>query len=452
MAERSDTRTTLLRKNIFASFLVKGWAGLVQLLLVPVTLLCLGDYQNGIWMTIASFLVWVESFDIGLGNGLRNKLAAHVACGDWTKARECVSSTFLMLMAVILPVALLLIILIQYGDIYAWMNVSPVLVPDLRDVMTMTTLLVSGIFILKLVGNIYQGLQLPAVNNALVVAGQTLALVLIYGLGRIEGLSDRLWWVAVAYTSASLAVYAVALPITFRRYPALRPSLKCFRWSTVKELFQIGLKFFVIQVAGIILFASSNFLISRLLTPAMVTPYQVAYRYFSLAMMLFSIVAVPYWSATTDAYARGDVEWIRRSMRKMHLVLLGIAVLLVVMTLVAIPIYRLWVGSEVVVPMSLSWSMAAYMMIVIFSLSYSYFLNGLNALNLQLLFTVGAALVYIPLAWHLGKTYGVLGIVLALCLVNLPGAVVNMIQYHRIINGRARGLWNPSPLKSNRES
>ena len=442
----------LLQKNILASFLVKGWAGLVQLLLVPVTLLCLGDYQNGIWMTIASFLVWVESFDIGLGNGLRNQLAAHVACDDWEKARECVSSTFLMLVAVILPVALLLIALIQYGDLYAWMNVSPVLVSDLREVMMMTTLLVSGIFILKLVGNIYQGLQLPAVNNALVVAGQTLALVLIYGLSRIEGLSDRLWWVAVAYTSASLVIYAVAFPITFRRYPALRPSWKSFRWATVKELFQIGVKFFVIQIAGIVLFASSNFLISRLLSPSEVTPYQVAYRYFSLAMMLFSIVAVPYWSATTDAYARGDVAWIRRSMRKMHLVLLGIAVLLVVMTLVAIPVYRIWVGGEVVVPMSLSWSMAAYMMIVIFSLSYSYFLNGLNALNLQLLFTVGAALVYIPLAWHLGKTHGTLGIVLALCLVNLPGAVVNRIQYRKIINGQAKGIWKPSPLKSNRES
>ena len=71
------------------------------------------------------------------------------------------------------------------------------------------------------------------------------------------------------------------------------------------------------------------------------------------------------------------------------LMLFGIAALLVLMTLVAIPVYRIWVGSEVVVPMSLSWSMAAYMMIVIFSLSYSYFLNGLNALNLQLLFTVG---------------------------------------------------------------
>ena len=66
MEERSDRRTTLLRKNILASFLVKGWAGLVQLLLVPATLLCLGEYKNGIWMTIASFLVWVESFDIGL--------------------------------------------------------------------------------------------------------------------------------------------------------------------------------------------------------------------------------------------------------------------------------------------------------------------------------------------------------------------------------------------------
>ena len=449
MEERSDRRTTLLRKNILASFLVKGWAGLVQLLLVPATLLCLGEYKNGIWMTIASFLVWVESFDIGLGNGLRNKLAAHLACGDWAKARECVSSTFLMLVMVIIPVALLLIAVVRYGDLYAWMNVSPALVPDLREVMVMTTLLVSGIFILKLVGNIYQALQLPAVNNALVVAGQTLALVLVFALSQMDSLTDRLWWVALAYTSASLVVYAVAFPITFHRYPALRPSWKEFRWTTVKELFQIGLKFFVIQVAGIVLFASSNFLISRLLTPAQVTPYQVAYRYFSLAMMLFSIVAVPYWSATTDAYARGDVEWIRRSMHKMHLVLLGVAVLLGTMALVANPVYRLWVGAEVEVPMQLSLSMAVYMMIVVFSLSYSYFLNGLNALNLQLLFTVGAALVYIPLAWHLGKVYGTQGVVMALCLVNLPGAVVNMIQYRRIINGRARGLWKPSPIKSN---
>ena len=136
-------------------------------------------------------------------------------------------------------------------------------------------------------------------------------------------------------------------------------------------------------------------------------------------------------------------------MHKMHFVLIGVAVLLGTMALVANPVYRLWVGAEVEVPMQLSLSMAVYMMIVVFSLSYSYFLNGLNALNLQLLFTVGAALVYIPLAWHLGKVYGTQGVVMALCLVNLPGAVVNMIQYRRIINGRARGLWKPSPIKSN---
>jgi O-antigen/teichoic acid export membrane protein len=88
MAERSKSRTTLLRKNILASFVVKGWSGLVQLMLVPATLLCLGAYENGLWMTIYSFLFWIESLDIGLGNGLRNKLAAYLAHDEQAKARQ----------------------------------------------------------------------------------------------------------------------------------------------------------------------------------------------------------------------------------------------------------------------------------------------------------------------------------------------------------------------------
>ena len=61
-----DVRTSLINKNIFFSFLIKGWSGLVQLLIVPVTIFCLGNYENGIWMTISSILLWIDSLDIGL--------------------------------------------------------------------------------------------------------------------------------------------------------------------------------------------------------------------------------------------------------------------------------------------------------------------------------------------------------------------------------------------------
>lgn len=90
----SELRTSRLKKNILFSFLIKGWAGIIQLLLVPITLFCLGNYENGIWMTISSILIWIDSLDIGLGNGLRNTLSAQIANNEIEKARESVSSTF----------------------------------------------------------------------------------------------------------------------------------------------------------------------------------------------------------------------------------------------------------------------------------------------------------------------------------------------------------------------
>ena len=101
---KSSQRTSLLRKNILVSFLIKGWSAVVVFLMVPVTLHCLGDYKNGVWLTISSLLLWIDNMDIGLGNGLRNKLAAHLAHEETREARSLVSSTFAMLTCIIIPV------------------------------------------------------------------------------------------------------------------------------------------------------------------------------------------------------------------------------------------------------------------------------------------------------------------------------------------------------------
>ena len=92
----SDGRSSLIVKNILASFFIKGWSVLVQLMLVPTTLACLGVYENGVWLTISSVLIWIDNMDIGLGNGLRNKLAEAMAHNDYAKGQQYVSSTFAM--------------------------------------------------------------------------------------------------------------------------------------------------------------------------------------------------------------------------------------------------------------------------------------------------------------------------------------------------------------------
>lgn len=440
--DNGEKRTRLLRKNIILSFLMKGWAGVVQLLMVPLTIMCLGDYKNGVWLTISSFLLYTDSLDIGLGNGLRNKLAAYWAKGDMEKARQSVSSTFFTLILIMIPIAIILLVLINTIDLYALVNVKPQIIDNLREVYSISTILVCAHFVIKFIGNIYLGLQLPAVNNLLVVGGQTLALAIIFVLSRQKGMDNMLLWVAIANTLAPLVIYVIAYPITFyKKFPELRPSLKYFKKEMVGELLGLGFKFFILQIAGIIIFASSNFVISNVVSPAQVTPYQVAYRYFSLTMMIFTVIGVPFWSASTDAYERGDIDWIKKSMKRLHMILIAIFLALVLMVVVANFVYRIWVRSDIIVPMSLTIGMALYLMIVITSLCYSYFLNGFGFLRLQLITTIISAIIYIPLAIALGHRFGTTGIVIALCIMNTPGVIVNMIQYNKIVNNKASGIW-----------
>ena len=103
-----DSRTVLIKKNIAASFFIKGWNGIVQLLLVPITLNCLNEYEYGIWLVINSMLIWIDQMDIGLGNGLRNKLAESIAKGERERARSQISTTFVMLALIIVPLLIII--------------------------------------------------------------------------------------------------------------------------------------------------------------------------------------------------------------------------------------------------------------------------------------------------------------------------------------------------------
>lgn len=436
-----DQRTSLIRKNVIASFAIKGWSVLVQLALVPLTLACLGVYENGVWLTVSSVLLWIDNLDIGLGNGLRNKLAAAIAHNDNEEARKMVSSTFAMLVAIIVPILAVLLAFEACTDNYALFNVNRSAVERLDTVLVVSTILVCGTFVLKFIGNFYMGLQLPAVNNLLVTSGNTLALLgtlLIY----LSGIHSLLL-IAIANTAAPFIVYLCCYPITFGgKYKHLRPSLHYVSWSTAKSLFSIGFRFFILQISGVVLFFSSNIIISRLFSPSMVTPYQIAHRYFMVAMLLFTIVCVPYWSATTDAYERKDFAWIERANRTLNRFVLLVFVLIAMMTVSSPWIYGIWIGQKTTVPFAMTVLVGLYEFVLIVSTRYSFVLNGIGVLALQLIMTIIAAVIYIPIAIFVGKqTTDINWLLVVMCAVNLPGLVVNYLQYHKIISGTARGIW-----------
>lgn len=436
-----DNRSILIHKNIIMSFFVKGWSVAVQLLLVPLTLACLGVYENGVWLTISSVLLWIDNLDVGLGNGLRNKLATYIAEGNILKAREMVSSTLAMLIIIIIPTLAILVVTESYANLYVFFNVSPQRIDNLMQITIVATIMVCATFILKFLGNFYMGLQLPAINNGLVTIGNTLALIGTY-IVYLSGFHSLLL-IAIVNTAGPLMSYLLCYPITFYgKYKNLRPSIKFVNSSSVKELFLIGAKFFVLQIAGIILFFSTNIIISKLYSPSMVTPYQIANRYFMVAMLLFTIICVPYWSATTDAYAKNDIKWIKRSNKTLNYFMLFIFALITLMIIVSPFIYNIWIGKKAIIPLPVTILVGLYQFVLIFSTRYSYVLNGLGKLKLQLYVTVSVAIAYIPLALLVThNNANINALLILMSVINIPGLLINTIQYKKVISGTAQGIW-----------
>lgn len=156
------------------------WTCIVQLLLVPLTLGCLNQYEYGIWLTINSILLWIDSFDIGLGNGLRNRLAESIAANNKELCRQQVSTTFIMLIIIVVPLITILCLILNHIDCYSLLNVNKSYVPNLSKTIILSLSLVGATFIFKSIGNIYLALQLPAISNLLIALGHTLSLIGIF--------------------------------------------------------------------------------------------------------------------------------------------------------------------------------------------------------------------------------------------------------------------------------
>ena len=437
---KNSQRSRLLYKNIVASIGIKGYAAIISLMLVPLTLNCLGTLRNGVWLTISSILIWIDQMDIGLGNGLRNRLAIHLAHHEIEEARQAISSTMAMLTCIVIPLLVVLLLLTWNTDVYGFLNVTPEEIPELRFALVYSIIFVCMTFVMKFIGNFYMGMQLPAVSNLLISLGQTITLIvtwLLYVNGKATFLS-----IAIANTASPLLIYFIAYTYTFYiKYSKLRPSFRFINLRSALELGNLGLKFFWIQIASVIQFMTTNLLISKFYTPALVTPYQIAYRYISLSMVLFTILCMPFWNATTDAYERNDMAWIRKANQKMNWMIAGITLLLLMMIIVSPWVYQVWIGGACQVPIGMTIMVALYNLLLIMSMRYAYFLNGVGALRLQLYMTV-MTIIFIPSVYIVCTlTDNILWLIAVMCICVAPSFFVNMIQFHKILNGTATGIW-----------
>ncbi len=138
-------RTVNAKKNIVASFAIKGLSIIVGFLMIRVTLDYLDQTKYGIWLTLSSFLTWFSFFEIGLGGGLRNKLAEALAVKDYKLGKSYVSTTYAILAIVISAAAVIFFIANVFIDWTVVLNTDEELGPELSSL----ALIVFGFFLFE---------------------------------------------------------------------------------------------------------------------------------------------------------------------------------------------------------------------------------------------------------------------------------------------------------------
>lgn len=437
---RLDDRTKLAVKNISASFVLRGASMFITFLLIPITLGYLNSYEYGIWVTLNSILSWVYFLDIGLGNGLKNKLAEAIAMGDYERGRVYVSTTMFLMILIILCFYTLFLCANLFLDWYGILSVNEAKVDNLNSLVIMVFAFVSLNFVTKIVGNIYQAYQKTAVNDLLLFLGNALSLLIIVVLTKTT--SGSLTSVALTYSVVPVIISLVALPITFKKYHQISPSLKFVRLNQVKNLALLGVNFFIIQIACVVLFMTSNVIISNLFGPEEVTPYNIASKYYSVISFGYNIILSPFWVATTDAFSKGDFLWIKRTILKIFYIWVASSALVVVMYLLSPFVYDLWIGESVVIQREMTLWSGIYVVILTLSNTFAIFINGFGKLRIQLIFSALQTIFYIPLAIYCGKLFGVYGILIAMCITCFMSLLWSPRQCWLLLNNKAYGWWN----------
>lgn len=435
-------RTVRTKKNILGMFVIRGLSQATGLVLVPLTLHYLNPTNYGLWLTLSSIIMWFNFFDIGLGNGLRNKLATALAKNDILLARTYISTTYVFLSiisAVLFFLYLLSIPFLNWGTI---LNAPPESVAEVNWVafITFTTFCIR--FVLGALSTILLAHQEAALNSFLDFGINIVSLLFIFLLTLFH--RGSLVTFSIVMSMATILVPAGASFWFFhRRYQHLRPAFSLADKKQAKSLIDLGTRFFLLQISSVILFSTANILISQFFSPADVVPYNIAYKYYNILGMAFAIFLTPFWSAYTEAYIQHDIAWIRTTIKRLHQAWGVLAAFVVLFTFFANDFYRLWVGTSVFVPQPISIAMGFYILVSAWSSLYANIINGIGKIQLQVYVAVIISLLNIPLAYALAKHFdlGIVGIILAPAILLLLAAPLWPVQVHKILTDTGKGIW-----------
>jgi O-antigen/teichoic acid export membrane protein len=407
--ERHRRSRSVVRGTITA-IAARAFGTVTGLIMVPLTLRYLGATRYGAWMTISSFLLFLNFTDFGLTSSLTNALGKAFGENKPEEARSYITTTLLTLTGV---GAVLMVVGILVAEPVAKVLFPQLEPPLLRGEIIPALILSIAVFAisfpLMVTNRVLAAYQENTKANVWVAISSGAGLI-----GAFAAICYRanLPVLVVATSGSGLLVTLASTVWLFGWHKQwLRPKLLAVDATFLRELFSSGWKFFIMNVGWMINSQTDNMIISHYLGAAAVTPYAVTFRLFAYATLLQTLIFPSLWPAITEAAARKDYDWIQGVYRKTVRISLAIAIgLLAVLTLFGREIIRLWAGPPAVPTIPLIALMAICNLLLAYLYVPGCFFQAMNHLNWVTLNGVTTALLNLVLSIVFVRRFGVIGV------------------------------------------
>lgn len=435
----TNKRTQNVLRNIYLSIALRGISILLNFVLVPITLTYLGSEFYGIWIVLLSIVSWLSLFDIGVGNGLRNKLTEAITLGNKQLANNYISTAYFFMGGVGLLIITVLVFVIYYCNWELIFNIHEQYIGQLQNMMYIYISALILNFIFNLINPILNAFQFSSLTNVTNILTSLFFIVFLY---YIKSAKNNITIITSLYCISLILSNILVSFVFFIKHKSFIPNLKYFNKIYIKELISLGGSFLIIQIAVLFIFTIDNFLVAHLLGPKFVSKYNIAFKLFSVFTVGYGILMAPLWSAYTEAYLRKDFNWIRKVIALLNYSLIPLCVGVLLMMKFNRILLDFWIPGNIDLypDLSLMCSLAIFVLISIWNNIYSFFLNGINETKIQVKTAILGIILNIPFAYIfvVKLSLGLSGIVLAMCISLSVFSILGPYKSYQILNKISR--------------
>lgn len=408
-------KNKILKSNISYGIIWKGISLLFIYLTVPILLEYLGKEYYGVWITIFTLLNAAYFMDMGISLGVKNKLTEAIAKNDSVLAKTYISTAYFSISFIAIFMLFFGIIFVLSFEMQSIFNTN-IAERELKIILLLSMLLVFISIVLNIYKSLLSSFQKSAKVELAMAIYQGFVFIQILMLPKI--ISNSLITVSLVYGITNIFIALIFTGLFFTRNKQLFPSYAYFKKDKIKEILGLGINFFIIQIALIIILTTDNLIITYLIGPEATTTYSIVNKIFQPFIIISTFIFAPLWTLYTNAYYNKDFKWIKNTLIRLNQLFIILIFALILLYFNFNWIIKFWIPQSLNYSNTLIALLSLFVLIKVYGDIYMTFLNGIGKIKLQMWLFIFGALINIPLSVLFVKYFnlGSSGVILATCI------------------------------------